>query len=261
MQITQEEIKSAFGNINVLFAIIVNIISILQFRQAKQQTKDIQKINDSLTTRYLTTFPDFLPQVVTLINSTQKHLEIVVDVPGYGILSKHDEFVEYETAIKRRLSKNIPVKIVFLNKERRKESFSELFPAEGQDWDAWRNKQENQIKLHDFFAHEGDNKFDNEIDRKSFIDNTTRDQLEAALENAYQRVCTNAFRTANKVEVNEQLSFHFWISDGQSAVFTIPSFSPNDKAQGFTTSDPRLIAALTNIVERYCRNKPQPPEP
>ncbi len=213
-----------------------------QMYAASNQAKRINLIHQSLTTRYLDCFPEFLSKTIDLINRSKSTLEIYVDVPGYSIFSNPDYFVRYKNSIEEKLIQGVKIDMVFLNAEKRRDSFNEIFPTKIEDWEEWKSKSSVKQKLEQFL--------NNQCNGES-VENLTPEQLYLGLEKAYERVISSSFRGVNINEIESPLSMHFWISDTKEAVFTIPSFNPNDVTQGFTTSDPRLISALHTVIRRY----------
>lgn len=105
---------------NASFALFVSIIffSIEMFRNMEDSqgmTENMLKIQNSLTTKYLGNFPDFLPDIDRLYSEVIKGDSIVVleDVLFYGINSAPKDFYETTAKLLNLAANRVPITIAY----------------------------------------------------------------------------------------------------------------------------------------------------
>jgi hypothetical protein len=85
--------------VTILLAIASILFAAVQFSDSKGLKESTEKILASTTTKYVGNFPDNITKITELIESTCGELDIMADVPGYGMYSNPRAFLEYKNAI------------------------------------------------------------------------------------------------------------------------------------------------------------------
>ncbi|MGH8560051.1 MAG: hypothetical protein ACRESZ_21895 [Methylococcales bacterium] len=80
---------------------------------AQKHADSLKEIYRSLSTRYIEEFSKGLPEIVSLIDSTENELFILCDFPAYGSYSDPNGYFNYHQAIKRNIHTKKQVTIIF----------------------------------------------------------------------------------------------------------------------------------------------------
>lgn len=227
---TNENIQQP-GQLELLSTAITEQVTVF-----KALNNELRLIKESISTKYIGLFPDFIPYTLDMLRNANKTIEIVCDFPCYSYFSDHEKYISYTNIINDKASKNVSIHLTCPDAKRRKELAMKQL---GGDQVGWPLKEELKSKLNEFISRE-------RIE-KSF-ETLTFEDLNERIEEVNAFVLKNIFR--NKCyEVDQELPLFYWIVDENQAVFSIPSFTDFNKEQGFLTSDANLIKALkdTNI--------------
>lgn len=232
-----------------LFTTIALVIAGWQFYQARKQTNELSEIKDSLSTRFIDRFPDYLIKINDLLNEAKNSIEIVCDVPGFGHFSQPDNWFEYLEIIRKKKHQGLNINITFHNREIRQKFRKEQFAqASGGKWNDWKLNPEIKPKMEKFLKKSNIEISVDKIEFSEFIN---------LLESSENEIINHDFKGLSITEVKSNIAIYFWIIDGRKAIFAIPSFSkeyPGFLTYGFITSDPRLIStfhALKRKLEQW----------
>jgi hypothetical protein len=231
------DIISLFGLILTVAALI---LAFYQQRSANSQTKELSEIRHSLSTQYIGQFPDYIPNVVSLIQSARKKVLIAYGQVTFGIFSYREKWLEYRAALEQKLHEGITIDLLCLDERERRNHQVEQFSLTSKSWEEKLNEPQFKMRLEIFAKHYTPNKTGN-VDRETFL---------SVLEHQQKKSLEDDFTTAIKTEVSSPFAMHFWIVDGSRAIFTVPNFAEGATELGFFTSDARLIKALESIHTR-----------
>jgi hypothetical protein len=228
------------------FALVVVALalSIWQLLAARRQTKKLAVVTASLSTRYLGSFPHYVPELTSLLQRVQRELLILSTLHSHGAFSDPDGWLSIKHAIEDALStrRRVRVSCVFGNPEQRRNLLKDQFKEDFTDWLSWSQNPSVKTKLETFL---------HKLGVKVSVDALNPDRfVELDNEIAHREMATT-YRGANVVEVNDRLPIWMWVADGKEAVLVIPKTSPAFDAQAFWTADGRLIGAMKNIHEEY----------
>jgi hypothetical protein len=160
--------------VSLALAIIALLVGVVHLREIKQTT-------ESLSTRFIGTFPLFLPNIVDLIRNARKSVIVFCDFPGYGGFSDPDNGLAYRQALERQIQLGHRVELTCADLERRQRQSAELLNRVR--WDDWR--AENRENILAFLAVHG-----NIADPLA----VTRDQLFRILDDVDEQLLRQVFR-------------------------------------------------------------------
>jgi len=209
----------------------------------KALNNELRLIKESISTKYIGLFPDFVPYTLDILREAGKTIEIVCDFPCYSYFSDHEKYLEYTRIINDKASRKVSIHLTCPNINRRKELVMKQLGADKPEWPL---KEKLEEKLTDFISREK---------MKTNYESLTFEELNQKLEETNLFVLRNIFRN-NCYEVDQELPVFYWIVDDTKAVFSIPSFTDFNREQGFLTSDANLIKALkdTNVELQISRH-------
>lgn len=104
-----------------LLNIVASVLTIValgiaawQTYEARKQTKALQEIHQSLTTRYLGPYPEFLSTIIPILESAKTSLIILTHCPAYAGFTNPDQEQIARQVIERKLGKhNFKVTLIF----------------------------------------------------------------------------------------------------------------------------------------------------
>ena len=224
--------------VGVSLAIIAFITGFFHSRDIKRASERVRTVQESLSTRFLGTFPSFVKDIVDLVNSAETDILIQCDFPGYATLSDPVNALGYRYALERQRERGIKISLTCFDAVARKRYLSEQYPAG--DWGTWAKAEPKRQLLHRFIRAYGDETVGEEV---------TLEQFFAANEAADSQLLKQVFDGCAQ-QTPLAMPIYFWIVDGKSAIFAIPTLTKVVE-YGFKTSDPKLIQALTELRSRY----------
>jgi hypothetical protein len=213
--------------------------AVRQAKRLNEQSEKLQFVTDSLSTRYLGRFPDYIPHVIQLIDEANVDLRILAANPVPAFFTAPKLALDYANAVERK-SRVVRVRLTCLNGTQRRRRLQVQFPTTPEKWSDW--KPANQAQIEEFlrFWHP---KFDADIDHQKFLELLTKVQ---------QSLFKRAFQDYGvKVrEVSRMIAVQAWIADESRAVFSIES-SDEAYTEGLYTSDPKFVKALASMADLY----------
>lgn len=239
---TSVEIVTTILTIVALVLAIVHLVALhRQVRAAKAHTGSLHEIQHSLSTRYIGQFPEYFPEILTLVGRAKREIAIFVDLAGYCSFTDPKTFFSYRQTIERKIKQeDVLVSITCYTEDRRKKLFDEQFFRAGEDWDQLKKSSEKTLRTF-LQAHNLDKGFDS-LSKEDFV---------KLLESDERRFLSDTFAGATTHGIDAHIPLYFWLVDGVSAIFTIPSLSETTLEYGFATTDQKLIAALRDMRNRY----------
>jgi hypothetical protein len=136
------------------FALVITALglSIWQVLAARRQTKDLAVVTESLSTRYLGSFPTYVQELSSLLQRVERELLILSTLHSHGAFSDHDGWLSIKHAIEGALgpTRHVPVSCVFGNAEQRRNLLNDQFKADFTDWPIWSRNPSVRSKLEVF---------------------------------------------------------------------------------------------------------------
>lgn len=226
-RIQAEQFKEQFADVQRKFN--------QQFIDVQEKFKDVQ---EALSTRYIGRFPDFVENVIRLIQKAQDEVIIFVDFPAYSCFSDPQGWNKYSFEIKQQLITGRRVTLICQGAEMRARRVLAQFPES-----SWENKKKNDVFMEQL------RKYSNIHGQKSI---ETTNELFKLLEEDDKNALAN-LSLALRIEIDDDVPLFFWIVDNKHAIFAIPGYTDQSIEHAFETTDARLIRALLEIKEKYSR--------
>jgi hypothetical protein len=208
-------------------------------------TRSLNDVQQSISTRTVGDFPDFLEEIVKMLEGAKKEIWICCDLPGYGMISSPELFSRYLEQIQIK-SLRIPIHLVtsirpWIDDLRRR--INEV------GWNAYSREYEVGVQgLMDQY-HPG---------LESIADLSCERYVER-LEEAQEKIVRSLDPDTRKIDVTDTGSIvpmQFWVVDGTDAVFALARYTKQAREVGFRTSDRGLIHALIGICSKYRDQEP-----
>lgn len=228
--------------VGLILTVVALLLAIFQQRSAGSQAKELKEIRHSMSTQFIGLFPEFVPEVVALIQSANREVLISYGQVTYAIFSYRQKWLDYKTALEHKLQEGVRVDLLCLDEKERKKHQLEQFFLAAQSWETALNDANFRARL-EIFAPLYASKRPKDLDIETFLN---------ALEEQQKKSLMEDFKNAEKLAVSFPFAVHSWIVDGSRAIFTVPNFAEGPTEIGFSTTDLRLIQALTSI---HIRNK------
>jgi hypothetical protein len=218
--------------------------------------RDARLVRESLSTRFIGEFPDFLPEIARVLDKAQSEIVIVCDFPSYGRFSKPDAWLTYSHVIEKKLEAGVRVPFVCMTSGARVEfsrrQFFDKPPPSDQEWRARRRIPKFQLKLQALLKRHIQQADVSSLTFDAFIAMLEQDDL-AALERTFKHaeVCFTA----------APMPLYFWICDRKHGFFAFPTYTSDKSEFGFLTSDQKLIESLLQVYEGYKTGETRPAIP
>ncbi len=257
-------LKSFHGSpIWILVEIGLAFLAVSSLIDARQQAASLTYIHESLTTKGIGTFPSYLPDITKLITKARTSVEIWVDVIGYGKFSATDEFRKYQRALEDQGAKvtihHYAADTVLHNRLRQfRPDDPALYLRDGpyptgkpDSYNTSFSKFEREDRFQRYMDTLQIAKEEAPTEWKSFFDLLQRQDLDLVrrLKEAKVRVIPDYSRDSrvqpifiwmiDRVEAGDLVS--------GEAIFSIAGEGAKEIA--FLTSDPKLLFALSTIVD------------
>lgn len=133
------------------FALVITALglSIWQVLAARRQTKDLAVVTESLSTRYLGSFPTYVQELTSLLQRVERELLILSTLHSHGAFSDPDGWLSIKHAIEAALgpTRHVRVSCVFGNAEQRRNLLNDQFKADLTDWPIWSRNPSVKSKL------------------------------------------------------------------------------------------------------------------
>ena len=233
------------NNIGLVLTVVALALAVWQTWAANRQARALLLISNALSTKYLGTFPEYMPYVGNLIERAKRELLIICTMPTHGVFSVHEMWLSMKHAIEMALlpDHKVMVSCVFANAATRRTFLEAQFRVAKADWSTWRSNPANASRLQYFLKKFG---------RGGDIQELTFDGFLNLFDSAANEEFTTTYKGAEVLEVNYRPPLYMWVVDGKEAIFGISTTTPSYIAEAFWTADARLINALINM-HRDCR--------
>jgi hypothetical protein len=198
----------------------------------------LHELQGEVTTHHVGLFPEFVRDIVKVIDSAEKRLTIFCDLPAYGVVSNPEWFAKYVEAVRAKVrDKEVDVHMMHLDKRSRRAGLERQF---GTKWEVTR-QSESVVS----FARSRGHKVQS-LDQQSFFDLVELEQKKALEELAEAA----GEREMILYETSSIMPMYFWIAD-EHAVFALTQLNREAREAGFSTRSDNMIKALYGIFERY----------
>ena len=203
--------------------------------QIEKTDATLTSVRETLSTRYLSNFPDFMPYIVDLVANANSSVTIFCDIPGYGVFSDPENAGKYcDLLEQKRHNPKFRIELTCMDERNRHEYIAEQFGK----FDF--NSPTLRGRLQRFAASRG-------LDVSGL---STHASLITAIEEADADTLRHTF-LSRALQTHDRMPIYFWIADDKTAIFSIPALSADAIEYGFTTSDKELITAFKNMKRRY----------
>jgi hypothetical protein len=228
------------GLISLVLAVLAMLVALWHVRSIHKTAKKLDDVQRSLSTQYIGQFPEFFPQIVSLIESARHNIVIFCDSPAYTCFSDHPTFIDYAHALERKAQQSgMTIALTCSGPEYRSRTARKQFPTLPEEWNRRKDDLIFKERLGYFLgAHL----------KAPTIDEITSDQFLQLIAETERRALEDTFAKAETREIEVYLPLHFWLVDNMKAIFAIPK----DTAEyGFQTNDSKLIEALVVMRDQY----------
>lgn len=224
--------------------------AVLSIQDGRKLTRDLRSIFDHLTTREAGVFPAYMSEIEKLIAGARESVVIACDFPGYGAWVDHGHYSSYVKALENRKaerarrSQPLRIEILTLDPEGRARALEDRFPED---------------RFRDYVRKGGfarSRRLYEELENCQVPE--SRAQFITEMINRQNRALHADFRFADCHEYAGMMPIHFWIADGEKAVFAIPGKSGELADHGFVTEEAGLVESLLAIWERYLEASTKP---
>lgn len=89
-----EVIKLLAPLISVLLASTAIFMSYKQSKRVNKQIELAKETAESLSTKFIGEFPNFNKSIAQLISGAKRHVDLLFDIPGYGLVSDHNSAID-----------------------------------------------------------------------------------------------------------------------------------------------------------------------
>lgn len=208
-------------------------------KQIRKTDDTLIRVRETLSTRYLSNFPAFMPDIVNLVRDARESVVIFCDIPGYGVFSDPaNAGLYYDLIEQKRRQQNFRLELTCMDRKSRQAYIQEQFKM--YDFEAWMLDPLSRQRLQNFAASRG-------IDVATL---KTPALLVAAILDADDETFRHTF-LGKGVQSPSPMPIYFWIADNKTAIFAIPALVPGTIEYGFATSDKELISAFLHMKRRY----------
>lgn len=225
---------------NIELRILLNKIDSTSTKHAHKLSSIIDNVVESLSTKHIGEFPVYCTEIVSLLTKATKSIDILCDVPGYGLFSSPHTWVDYKTLLARKISDpDIQVRIITLDFSERNSLYDRHRPSNSEEWNVALKDVKFRNNAINFSQRYMDGKPLEEISYSDFLQ-THRNE---------QHFCLiHDFRHAQKYEIENprEMPIYCWIVDSKMAIFVIRILTDNENLEyGFFTSDGKLVETLS----------------
>jgi hypothetical protein len=205
-------------------------------RQVIALARAVEEVKGEVSTHFVAMFPKFMDAVVDVLRNADTSIRIFCDQPAFGAFSRPDVYAEYVDLIRAKAEK-LDVEMIHLDGEGRNEIRRLQFGG-AKPWDERRTAD----------------------DVKQFIDkhatgedpgSMTLNRFCQVLEDVQVELLRGKFQQVRAEQTDRFMPLHFWIADGETAVFSVIRIEKGAHEYGFRTKSPNLLEALNGIFEYY----------
>ena len=230
------------NTVEELLALAAIILAFIHARHLRNSLNRLEEVRRALPTQHLSKFPEFLDDIVKLVEGAKHKIVIFCDYPGYGVFSNSDAFLAYTHALEERSSKGVRIRLACLDAPLRHAKANEEF-ARGKEWERWLKDKVHVNRATKLLTRHRSTTNPSAVSREEIVELLGKED---------ERVLADTFAAPAKVSfVKVGVPLYFWLVDGNRALFALPGFREKAVEHGYSTHDPHLIEGLLEIRERY----------
>jgi len=241
MNINNEQFITTIG---LLITVIALVLSIIQSLKARIQTNKLSVVANAMSTKYIDTFPDYIPQIAELISKAKTDIKILSPLPQHGVFSTTSGYLQIKHNIEKKKVQCPKVKIncIFSNEENQRKLLYNQFSKYKDNWEEWcsDSKQKEKIRV---FRQLIENIDCNKVVKfEEFIDLFIK---------AGQADINSTFLNENCIYIDHRPPLNLWIIDEREAIFAISQTTGEYFVEAFWTTDNRLVSGLVKMFNEY----------
>lgn len=208
-----------------------------------EKLESLETMKGSISTHYISEFPDFIREIVALIQEARSSVLIFCDIPAYGQFSARPDWIQYNRAIEDlKENENVTIELVCLDHKRRVSFYHEFL--QGLPWPKWKEK--NAKKLEQLL-----------LAKNTMVkfESVSEEEFVGLLEDTNKLMIQGAFSRIKPIEIKAFMPAYFWLVDGTHAIFSVPALHEGHTEYGFSTTDGKLIDAFREMRARYMKHQ------
>lgn len=226
--------------------------------QLDSVARELESVAQSVPTRGIGVFPEYLSEVAGLVGRATKSIQILCDTPAHGAFSNTDAFSEYWSRLRHKVvDDNIEIKCAFFDASGREQLHYAQIAEDRGSWQSWQERNQRNCEAFDDLAQKS------KLPRP---DGDSATEIWAAEPDTYvasmmtiNRTVLSTFNHGAEIEqipyedpLHDGPSVYFWLRDeDQEAVFVIVPVRGIGVKElaGFHTREPALIRALSTVYD------------
>jgi hypothetical protein len=223
-----------FDFTTILLALMALFFGFVQYKDARRHTRKMEDIANSMSTRYIGTFPRDLEDIAEIVSRADHDFVALVSFVSYGQYAKPEGFDRLLQEVKAAKRRKVNVVFYVYDDDPALKTLQSRFPESN-----WATEIQSEC-YRAFFA---------------FNPGMTRPSSHEEFLNMYRRLEGEArSQLADKgVSIqllNNQERLYFWLGDDKDAVFSFVSASGGDPLC-FRTRDARMIETFQRVLKPY----------
>jgi hypothetical protein len=247
-------LHSHFSDVVSLATLTALVLALVQLYWARQQTKSLERIQGSISTRFIGKLEDYYPYVVSLIESAKDSIVIQCDYPAYGCFTCSECWSNYHDKLsKKRAEGKVQIVLTCPQQKRRIETDENKYFLEAGEanWEAWKEAGKTREQLKRFLLYKP---FGKNIDSQNVedkINSLSRNEFFEMLQEADEEMLNRCFQEEFVKQIDAVSPLDFWVIDEQTAIFAFSNYAMGKSRYGFSTTDQKLISAFQEITKFY----------
>jgi len=231
--------------------LIALILAIYESVRSRRQSRKLEEIGQSLSTRVIGTFPDYLDRLARLISSADNSVLAMCAYPQHGAFSCPDGWSKLEGAIREVIRNDeISVEFIFSSSRVRLENDREQFREAVTDWEEWKSRHEKELSRY-FQKNQGGVSSSQYPSVSALASEEEWFDLQEKCEQYALSVWRGWDGNLDIMEVDALMPVFLWVRDSREAIFVMMSYDQSAVSYAFYTCDGGLVRALIALAQRY----------
>jgi hypothetical protein len=215
-------------DVDTILAVLAILFAFIQYR-------DMRKLANSMSTRFIGQFPSNMAEIVEVVQRKGVNLDILVDIAAYGHYTRPKLFDKYLNALCDKRAAGCQVRMLVYSRDIYRKLAAEQLPKDNFP------KEKHSKRMDEFLAFPANRRLDRPEVWESFIDLLQREQtehLKVLLKSGVQIRRINNLRLVS-----------MWIQDHEDSIFSFQNAVDHEKEVSFRTRDGNLMNALHEVFE------------
>jgi len=220
-----------------ILAVLAIWFAIVHFVDSRNQEREINRVAQSMPTRFVGLFPKNLTEIVRVLSEAQRHIYIIVDYVGYAQYSSPRVYARYIETLKDAAGRGVTVRIACYDDPLADKEMVVQFP----DGDEEFKKESSSARFQEYFAF-----------KRGVARPTTMQGLRKLLDE-HEKAHIEALRDqgAEICYLAEQPDFFLWLEDDEEAIFCFQNMEgAEERGFSFRTRDGNLIRQLKRVFDQ-----------